>query len=94
MPEAAMRGRHADAQASAAASAYNAKCMGDDPSELPPTGPAAGSSAGSDHKPPKKGDSASARHIDASVLGNERNNLYSMLSRTMSSRIFVVRKCG
>jgi putative membrane protein insertion efficiency factor len=40
-----------------------------------------GSSLGLDHAPPKKGDSASARHIDASVLENERNNLYSMLSR-------------
>jgi hypothetical protein len=83
MPEAPINGRHIDAQVSGDPSAYSVKRMGDDPSVLPPTGPA-GSSLGLDHAPPKKGDSASARHIDASVLENERNNLYSMLSRTKS----------
>src|SRR5262249_42729931 len=59
--------------------------MGDELSALPPTGSSAPEFVTT---PPTKGESASARHIDASVLENERDNLYSM-----RSRIGTMRKC-
>jgi hypothetical protein len=84
MPEAAISGRQPEAQVSGDPSAYNVKRMGDELSELPPTGSSA--PAGVKVRP-KKGDSASARHIDARKLDFERDNLYSMPSRVMPSRI-------
>jgi hypothetical protein len=82
MPEAAISGRQLDAQVSGVPSAYNAKRMGDELSGFPPTGSSAlvGVNA-----PPKKGDIASARQIDASMRGRERDNLYSM-PRMMPAR--------
>src|SRR6267142_6959549 len=68
MPEAPISGRHAVAQASADPSANKAKRMGDELSALPATG-----SAGAEGVSPSADESASRRHIDASVLGNERH---------------------
>jgi hypothetical protein len=84
MPEAAINGRQADAQVSGKPSAYNVNRMGDELSGLPPTGSSA--PAGVNARP-KKGNSASARHIDARKLDFERDNLYSMPSRVMPPRI-------
>jgi hypothetical protein len=75
MPEAAISGRHVDAQVSGEPSAYNVKRIGDEVSELPPTG---SSPPDGVTTPANKGDSASASPIDASRLGIERDNLYSM----------------
>jgi hypothetical protein len=79
MPEAEIVSRHVDAHVSGDPSAYNAKRMGDELSAFPPTGSSAPELA---NAPPRKGNSARARHADASMLGTERDdNLYSMLSR-------------
>ena len=71
MPEAAISGRHVVAQASGEPSANSAKRMGDELSALPATG---SSGPDRDSAVPIIGASASARHADASVLGNERDN--------------------
>jgi hypothetical protein len=63
MPEAAISGRHVVAHVSGEPSANNVKRMGEELSALPAT-----CLSGTD------GDSASAMHTDASVLGNERDN--------------------
>jgi hypothetical protein len=85
MPEAAISGlQAAGVQVSGDPSAYNAKRIDDELSELTPTGSSA--SAGV-NVCAKKGDSASARHIDARKLEFERDNLYSMPSRMMPPRI-------
>jgi hypothetical protein len=80
MPEAAISCRQADeAQVSGVPSAYNAKRMGDEPSEFPPTG----SSEPDVNAAPNKGESTSARQIDARMRGTEQDNLYSIPSRIM-----------
>jgi hypothetical protein len=68
MPEAPISGRHGVAHVSGDPSANKAKRMGDELSALPATG-----SAGADGISPTVDESASTRHTDASVLGNERD---------------------
>jgi len=68
MPEAPISGRHVVAHVSGDPSANKAKRMGDELSALPATG-----SAGADGVSPTVDESASTRHTDASVLGNERD---------------------
>jgi hypothetical protein len=68
MPEAPISGRHVAAHVSGDPSANKAKRMGDELSALPATG-----SAGADGVSPSVHESASTRHIDASVPGNERD---------------------
>ena len=76
MPEAAISGRHEDpaAQVSCDPSAYNVKCIGDELSALPLTGSSERERVA---VPPISSENASARHTAASVLDNERDNLYS-----------------
>jgi hypothetical protein len=71
MPEAAISGRQVVPHVSGEPSANNVKRMGDELSALPPTGSLATTG---DSAARIIGESASARHIDASVLGNERGN--------------------
>jgi hypothetical protein len=68
MPEAPISGRHVVAHVSGDPSANKAKRIGDELSALPATG-----SAGADGVSPTVDESASTRHTDASVLGNERD---------------------
>jgi hypothetical protein len=70
MPEAAISSRHVGVHASGDPSANNAKRIGDELSAFPATG-----SFGTDGDSAARiiGKSASARHTDASVLGNERH---------------------
>jgi len=70
MPEAAISGRHVAAHVSGDPSANNAKRMGDELSALPATG---ASATGGDRVAGIIGESTSARHSDASVLGSERD---------------------
>jgi hypothetical protein len=92
MPEAAISGRQAVPQFSGDPSAYSVKRMGDELSVLPPTGSTV---PGFVTALPRKGESASTRHVDANILdsesildsenmlGNERDNLYSVPLRAM-----------
>jgi hypothetical protein len=70
MPEAAISGRQVVAHVSGDPSANSAKRMGDELSALPATG-----SSATDGDSPARiiGESANARHTDASVPGNERD---------------------
>jgi hypothetical protein len=68
MPEALISGRHVAAHVSGDPSASKAKRMGDELSALPAT-----RSAGADGLNPTADESATTRHTDASVLGNERD---------------------
>jgi len=69
MPEAPISGRHVVAHVSGDPSANKAKRMGDELSALPP----AAGSAGAGGVSPTVDESASTRHTDASVPGNERD---------------------
>jgi hypothetical protein len=70
MPEAPISGRHVLAHVSGVPSANKVKRMGDELSALPATGSAG---TGGGNAAPVIGESASVRHTDATVLGNERD---------------------
>jgi hypothetical protein len=71
MPEAPISGRQVVPHVSGEPSANNVKRMGEELSALPPTGSPATTG---DSAARISGESASARHTDASVPGNERDN--------------------